>query len=339
MARRTQAQPQLDLFASPATPLPVVGAAAVPLPMVVLAHRLPHGIYLGTSSWTFPGWQGLVYDRAASANVLARDGLAAYAQHPLLRTVGIDRTFYAPLSAADYAAYAAAVPDDFRFLVKAHVWCTQPTLRDPGHAGWRRHTPNAYFLHPDYATEHVVEPCRAGLGPKAGPILFQFSPLDVRALGGPQHFATRLHAFLEALPHGPVYAVELRNHQLLSPAYREVLTDLGMCHCFNIHPSMPALREQMRLLPPETMPALVVRWMLHPARRYEEAKTRYQPFDHIVDDDCDNRQTITRLCLAALAAGRPGFVITNNKAEGSAPCTVFKLAECIVQTTAAASAL
>src|SRR5262249_16381665 len=162
--------------------------------------------------------------------------------------------------------------------------------------------------------------------------------LDVRALGGPQHFAACLHAFLEALPPGPVYAVELRNHQLLSLAYREVLMDLGVCHCFNVHPSMPALHEQMRLVPPEAMPPLPVRWMLHAGRRYDEAKTRYQPFDRIVDNDPDNRQTITSLCLAALAAGHPGFVIANNKAEGSAPCTVFRLAEDVVQAVAGAAA-
>ena len=339
MARHAQAQSQLDLFTPPATPPPVVGATAVSPAMAALARRLPCQIYLGTSSWTFPGWQGLVYDRIASASVLARHGLSAYARHPLLRTVCVDRTFYAPLPAVDYALYAASVPDDFRFVVKAHAWCTQPTLRDPSHASGRSHTPNEYFLHPGYAIEHVVEPCLSGLGPKAGPILFQFSPLDVRALGGPQHFAARLHAFLEALPRGPVYAVELRNHQLLSPAYREVLADLRVCHCFNIHPSMPALHEQIRLVPLEAMSTLLVRWMLHPAHRYEEAKTRYQPFGRIVDDDRDNRQTIAGLCLTALAAGHASFVIANNKAEGSAPCTVFRLAEHVVQAIADAAAL
>jgi uncharacterized protein YecE (DUF72 family) len=69
--------------------------------MVALARHLSPQLYLGTSSWTFPGWQGLVYDRAASASVLARYGLAAYARHPLLRTVGLDRTFYAPIAADD----------------------------------------------------------------------------------------------------------------------------------------------------------------------------------------------------------------------------------------------
>jgi uncharacterized protein YecE (DUF72 family) len=31
---------------------------------------------------------------------LARTGLRAYAQHPLLRSVGIDRTYYAPIQAS-----------------------------------------------------------------------------------------------------------------------------------------------------------------------------------------------------------------------------------------------
>jgi hypothetical protein len=87
------------------------------------------------------------------------------------------------------------------------------------------------------------------------------------------------------------------------------------------------------------MSTLIVRWSLHPARRYEEAKTRYQPFDRIVDDDRDNRQTITSMCLAAIGAGRPTFVIANNKAEGSAPCTVARLAECVVQALSGVSAL
>ena len=184
MAKRIP-QSQLDLFAPLPTPEPPpgVGAAVVAPVIAAVARCLPSHLYLGTSSWAFPGWQGLVYDRAASASILARHGLAAYAEHPLLRTVCIDRTFYAPLAVADFAAYAAVVPDDFRFMVKAHAWCTQPVRRDPSRSGPRGHTPNEWFLHPGYATEYVVEPCITGLGDKAGPILFQFSPFDVPALG------------------------------------------------------------------------------------------------------------------------------------------------------------
>jgi hypothetical protein len=58
-----------------------------------------------------------------------------------------------------------------------------------------------------------------------------------------------------------------------------------------------------------------------------------------VDDDPDNRQAITSLCLTALAAGHASFVIANNKAEGSAPCSIFRLAEHVVQAGAGAAAL
>lgn len=331
MARDTHTPSQLNLFDTPeaATLAPVVGAAAVTPDLVTLGRRLPAQLYLGTSSWAFPGWQGLVYDRASSTSTLARHGLAAYAQHPLLRTVCLDRTFYTPISAAEYADYAAVVPDDFRFLVKAHAWCTQPTRHIAPRSPTHREVVNEVFLQPDYAIEHVVAPWCAGLGPKAGPLLFQFSPMDVRALGGPQAFATRLHTFLAALPSGPCYAVEVRNAALLCPEYVQALTDLGVCHCYNVHPNMPTPDAQQRLVPFEAMPALVVRWSLHPGQRYEAAKARYQPFHRLVDADLASRHAIAALCRTALAAGHPAFVTANNKAEGSAPHTVMHLAASI----------
>jgi uncharacterized protein YecE (DUF72 family) len=272
----------------------------------------------------------MVYACHASETQLARHGLAAYARHPLLRAVGIDRTYYAPMAAADLATYAAVVPDDFRFLVKAHVMCTQAYVpRKDGTPGRSRER-NALFLDAGYAAEQVIGPCRAGLGHKLGPLLFQFPPQDIQTLGGPQRFAERLHAFLRALPQGPLYAVELRHAELLIPAYVDALTDTGVCHCYNVHPRMPAVQHQAERVPAATAPALVVRWMLHPRWGYDEARVRYQPFDRIVDADPASRAAIAALCLETAAAGRPAYVIANNKAEGSAPLTLFRLAEQIV---------
>src|ERR1700726_17239 len=63
--------------------------AAVPSPEVVaLAARLPAGTYLGGSTWSFPGWAGLVYDRAHPASRLARHGFAAHARPPPPRARG-----------------------------------------------------------------------------------------------------------------------------------------------------------------------------------------------------------------------------------------------------------
>lgn len=60
-------------------------AAATPAPALVeVADALPGRLRFGTSSWNFPGWAGLVWDREYPEATLSRFGLPAYASHPLL---------------------------------------------------------------------------------------------------------------------------------------------------------------------------------------------------------------------------------------------------------------
>ena len=70
--------------------------------------------------------------------------------------------------------------------------------------------------------------------------------------------------------------------------------------------------------------------MLNRKFDYEGAKTAYEPFDRLVDEDVRSRKMIAELCRLALRAGRPAYVIINNKAEGSAPLSVLRLAEEVV---------
>ncbi|WP_222428825.1 DUF72 domain-containing protein [Denitratisoma sp. DHT3] len=153
-----------------ATPPPVVEAAPPDPALRELAAALPAGLRFGTSSWNYPGWAGLVWKRDYPDAALSRHGLMAYAQHPLLRTVGLDRGFYQPLSAAQFAAYAAQVPDDFRFVVKAPSRVTDALLRDESGRGRR---PNPDFLAAGPAMRDFVEPALAGLGEKLGALVFQ----------------------------------------------------------------------------------------------------------------------------------------------------------------------
>ncbi|MDA0312784.1 MAG: DUF72 domain-containing protein [Gemmatimonadetes bacterium] len=298
--------------------------AAPPGPhLAALAAKLSPLLRLGTSSWSFPGWEGIVYDRQASQRVLAREGLASYARHPLLRTVGLDRTYYKSITAADYLAYAKSVPKDFRFLVKADRLITSPS--DPDPHGVRGTNP--LFLDPAYAANEVVGPIVEGLGGKAGPILFQFSPIPPNLVSGSGPFIDRLFRFLDALPKGPLYCVELRTAAFLTEAYPEALIAAGVAHCYTVHPAMASLERQLQLMQAYQQPALVMRWMLHAGLRYEAAKERYEPFNQIVDDDSESRERIAIAVLDALIAERGVFVIANNKAEGSAPLSIFRLAE------------
>lgn len=318
---------QLDLFGAP-PPKNEVKPAPVPAEIKSIAARMPAHIRLGTSSWSFPGWAGIVYDGVVPQARLARAGLAAYARHPLLRSVSIDRTFYGPIEAADFAAYAAAVPDDFRFLVKGHELCTIGRFPSHPRYGAQGGQRNALFLDAGYAADNVVAPAVEGLGEKLGPLLFQFPPQDIAAIGGADRFAIRIGEFLRGLPRGPLYAVEIRNAELLRPRYLDALAEAGAHHCVNAHPSMPDVDAQARLALQANPKALVVRWMLHRGFVYEQARERYAPFDRIVDEDAASREGIARACLAARV---PAFVLINNKAEGSAPRSAFRLAARIVE--------
>jgi uncharacterized protein YecE (DUF72 family) len=282
-------------------------------------------LYLGTSSWSFPGWKDLVYDRKTSQSVLARHGLAAYATHPLFRCVGIDRTFYSPLSAADFAAYREAVPEDFRFVVKAHEMVTRATIRQ--RSGEGEPARNGFFLHRDYAVNEVIGPCVEGLKDKAAVLIFQFPPQSTTALGGTAGFADNLHQFLDSLPPGLQYAVELRNSEMLTDRYLKALTDSGACHCFNVHPTMPPIESQWHSIRKADFPVLMIRWMLQRHLSYGNARDSFAPFNRLIEEDQPSRSAITEMCLDAASKNRPAFVVVNNKAEGSAPLSVFHLAE------------
>ena len=286
-----------------------------------LASRIGPRVRLGTSSWTFPGWIGTVYSREHAARALARHGLREYAHHRWLRTVGVDRTFYRPIGEPDYRSMSSQVPEDFRFLVKAHEAITRPDVADA--SGQVR------FLDAGYARESMVEPMVAGLGERAGPLLFQFSPMGIRGDAAAESMIRLIREFLGKLPAGPLYAVEVRDAALARPSWGAMLRDTGAVHCYSVHPSMPPLAAQARCAAPHAQRAIVCRWMLHGGFGYEEARARYEPFDRIVDPDPSSLQGFASLCAQASAHAMDSWVIVNNKAEGSAPLSVLRLARAI----------
>jgi uncharacterized protein YecE (DUF72 family) len=317
---------QFDLFGGATIEPDPVAPAPPNAEVAALIERLPSNLRLGTSSWAFPGWAGLVYERRVSESLLAREGLGAYAKHPAMRTVGLDRTFYAPLTPKEYRGYASAVPADFRFLVKA--WNVVTTPMDQ----LSRRTPIMpdadHFLDPAFTIDRIIQPAVEGLGDQLGVLLFQFPPLGFtpRQL---YSFPETLARFLEQLPRGPQYAVEMRNREVLVDRYADALARNGVTHCFNVHPRMPLIDEQAALLGDRAWQSGTVafRWNLHPSQDYEDARERYFPFDRLVEPDPRNRTSLCEVLERVLEAGHEALVIANNKAEGSAPLTLLTLAK------------
>ena len=66
------------------------------------------------------------------------------------------------------------------------------------------------------------------LGERLGPILLQFPYFNRKAFEGPEEFFERLDRFLEALPKGPRYAVELRNKAWVVPLAHQICKRHGV---------------------------------------------------------------------------------------------------------------
>lgn len=172
--------------------------AVIPDPAQIdLAASLPRHLRLGTSSWNYPGWAGLVWKGEYPETSLSRQGLCAYSKHPLFHTVSLDRSFYQPLNVAQFAQYASQVDENFRFVVKAPSLITDALVRDESGRGIR---PNTHFLDAGEALRLFVEPALEGLGGKLGALVFQISPLPTTWLGRMPELITRLHTLLKAIP-------------------------------------------------------------------------------------------------------------------------------------------
>jgi uncharacterized protein YecE (DUF72 family) len=313
---------QQDLFGGvPADALPVRPAPPDP-ELLKVAQRVPKNLHLGTSSLSFPGWAQIVYAEQYGVALLARHGLRAYAQHPLLNALNIDSTFYRPQTPEQLKRYAEDVPDQFRFVVKAYTGLT--TAPDTPRAQQRNIEP--VFLDPLYAKDFVVRPLVEGLGSKLGAVLFQFSPLGSRYTRDPETFVARLGEFLTALPRGPVYAVELRDPEVLGAEYEDALAAAGAVHCSTVHSRMPPVDTQV--IDGGSGP-IIIRWMLQPGDDYERAGARFAPFNRIQEPDKLSRSRILGVVSRGLSSGRDVYVMAANNAEGSAPLTLFELARSV----------
>lgn len=321
------------------------------------AKAMPPGVRLGTSTWSFPGWRGIVYAPSSGERRLAADGLAAYSRYPIFRTVGLDRNFYRALSADAYAVFAEQVPEDFRFLVKAPREVTDPYLRT---AAGRPRAPNPHYLDAALAATSFLAPAAAGLGDKAGPLVFQFSPYphaELRTADAKAAALRRIGDFFEAVRALPAAAgrllcAEFRNYEFLTPRGLMMLRDCGIRPVIGLHPAMPGARRQMaalrfyetgvrtedfggswRLSGP-----LVIRWSLAAHQFFDTARRDWAPYSRIVAADPATRALLAALIVRAAESGVESYMVANNKAEGCAPKTMRAIAEQTVEMWRAAKA-
>jgi uncharacterized protein YecE (DUF72 family) len=297
-----------------------------------LAHHArelaARGVFLGTSSWKYPGWIGQLYThdryvwrgRYAEAR-FERNCLAEYAE--VFPTVCVDAAYYTFPRRESLEAMAAQVPADFRFGFKVTDEITIRRFPNLPRFGRRAGQENENFLNAELFTRAFLTPCEV-IRPNVGVLMFEFTQFHATDFARGREFVAALDEFLGRLPRGWPYAVEIRNRSFLQPEYFGALAGHGVAHVFNSWTDMPAVAEQMEL--PGAFPSrdlTVARLLLKPGRRYEDAVKQFSPYDRLQEENTAGRAAVRELMRQRLAqaAGRT-LIFVNNRFEGNALATL-----------------
>ena len=295
-------------------------------------NHAANGIYIGTSSWKYSGWAGLLYDeeryhyrgKFAEAR-FERTCLAEYAE--VFKTVCVDAAYYQFPSEKYLAGLAAQVPDDFRFTFKVTDDITLKRFPNLPRFGTRAGQPNQHFLDADLFRRAFLAPCET-VRPKVGLLIFEFSRFYPADYEHGREFTADLDVFLGKLPAGWRYAVELRNRHWLQPEYFAMLHRHGVAHVFNSWDAMPPVSEQMGMAGSETSDAfLAARFLLKPGRKYEEAVKEFSPYKAVKEMNPEARSAGAELVKQAKSKGKKAFIYVNNRLEGNALETIAAMVE------------
>jgi uncharacterized protein YecE (DUF72 family) len=285
-------------------------------------------VRFGTSTWTYEGWQGLVYQRSYPPGRFKQDCLSEYARFeyrgkPLFATVGFDQTFYQPPTSGQLAHFAQLLPRGFEVCSKVWEEITIPVFGSHPRYGKKAGCPNPHFLDPVQFLE-ILQPYREVFREHTGPFLLEFqrTGLDRGTL------LPKLDRFFSALPVEYRYAVEVRNSSILGPDYLSLLKAHGVAHVYNHWTHMPPLRHQHhRLKKIFPAPFVVLRLLTPIGTPYQEAVKISQPYNRLVKTLGEMRTDAVGLMRQGISQDREVYVLVNNRAEGCAPLTVQALVD------------
>ncbi len=279
-------------------------------------------IRIGTCSWKYPSWSGLVYSAPKGINYL-EEYACTY------DSVEVDQWFWS-LFAGDkvklpdesvVAEYRQAVGDDFRFTVKV-----PNSLSLTHHYKSKKSDPlepNPHFLSVDLWESFLGS--LSGIHDVLGPLILQFEYLNKQKMKGRPQFLEQLSGFLKAIPAGPEIAVELRNARYVDASWFDFLRDHDACPVLLQGYWMPSIIELYTKFKKELAAQKMVIIRLHGGDRKEIEKRTGKKWDQVVEPRDTELGDVSRLADELAAGGTQVFVNVNNHYEGSAPRTIEKL--------------
>ena len=239
------------------------------------------GLYLGTSGWSYSDWEGTVYP----VGLPSGSRLAEYVRH--YATVEIDSTFYGTPRRSTVEKWREVAPEGFLFAAKFPQEITHERC----------------LVDCETAAIDFIR-TMAALGDRLGPLLIQLPPsfavdgMDV------------LERFLESLPEGPRYAVEVRHRSWLDSDLPEMLREYGAALTLVDYPGMPRIQVA-------TSDFSYVRWLGN-RREFPSGHTEAR------HDRTDDLRWWSLLVDRFFEEGREVFAYANNHYENHSPTTLAR---------------
>lgn len=294
-----------------------------------LAKLAEKQVYLGTSSWKYPGWLGQLYEeqrylyrgRVAKTR-FEKHCLGEYAE--VFKTVCVDAGYYQFPQPKTIESMAAQVPDDFRFSFKVTEEITTKQFTRLPRYGSRAGQLNENFLNANLFQSAFLGPLSA-IREKVGVLIFEFSHFYKKDFERGREFIAALDTFLEQLPKNWQYGIEIRNESFLHADYFATLAKHGVAHIYNQWQRMPPVSAQLQLEGSFTTDFTGARFLLTPGRKYQEAVDTFSPYNEVQMVDADARQAASDLAQRAIArAGKkPSVLYVNNRLEGNSLGTII----------------
>jgi uncharacterized protein YecE (DUF72 family) len=285
-----------------------------------LRHWAERGILLGTSSWKYPGWKGMVYNLTyPSQRAFELTCLREYAH--LFPTVCADFALYDFPKPEVMAQMREQTPEHFVVSLKVTDRITVKRYPNLPRHGSNAGKENPDFLNPALFIEQFLGPV-SELKSKCGVIIFEFSTFGPGSGVTLSGFLDALDGFLARIPKQFSYSVEIRNSEFLAPEYLALLKSHGVAHVLNNWTRMPAIQQQ--IAGPDVLPASfgVIRALLAPGRTYQQAVEMFQPYDAIKEVNTEIRSGVAATAIRCVQEGKKLYAYINNRAEGNSPMTI-----------------
>jgi len=171
-------------------------------------------IRVGIGGWVFPPWRGTFYPK----DVKQADELAYTSRH--VTSTEVNGTFYRLQTPKTFRHWHDETPDAFVFSMKGSRFiANRRVLAEAGPA-----------------IDKFLDSGMTELGPKFGPILWQFAPTK-------QFDEADFAAFLDLLPKRHRHAVEPRHPSFEDKRFFALLRDRNIAASFGDDPDYPAFNE------------------------------------------------------------------------------------------------